>query len=164
MAEDTARESPAGTAARSRKGAGRILAPAAAFFVLAAGGAAWLFGPLGPGTRAEAKGDGRELRSEVGALLALDPFIVNLADEDGNRYLKATVQLEFFGGRVPGELNARMPQIRDLLLTLFTSKVFADIRAVQGKAELRDEITNRVNHALRRDLVKNVYFTEFVVQ
>ena len=161
MVVEAAQESPAEGRARPRTGAGRILVPAAAFLLLAGGGAAWLFGPLGSGSRAEAS---RELPSEAGALFALDPFVVNLADEDADRYLKATVQLEFFGGRVPRELNARLPQIRDLLLTLFTSKPFADVRAAQGKAELRDEIVNRVNHALRRDLVKAVYFTEFVVQ
>ena len=29
---------------------------------------------------------------------------------------------------------------------------------------LRDEIINRVNRALNEDLVKAVYFTEFIVQ
>jgi flagellar protein FliL len=157
MADDTARES-------RRKHAGRILVPAVALLVLAAGGAAWLFGPFGVGTNAEAKGDAGELRSDVGALLALDPFVVNLADEDSSRYLKATIQLEFFGTRVPNEVNARLPQIRDLLLTMFSSKLFADVRATEGKADLREDILNRVNQALRRDLVKAVYFTEFVVQ
>ena len=164
MAEDTARESPAGVRTAPRKRAGRIVVPAVAVLVLAAGGTAWLFGSFGAGTSAEAKGDPRELRSDAGALLGLDPFVVNLADEDGSRYLKATIELEFFGTRVPNEVNARLPQVRDLLLTLFSSKLFADVRAVEGKAELREEIVNRVNHALRRDLVKAVYFTEFVVQ
>ena len=54
--------------------------------------------------------------------------------------------------------------MRDLILTLFTSKRFADIRTIDGKALLRDEIINRANRALRRDLVKAVYFTEFIVE
>ena len=41
----------------------------------------------------------------VGALLALEPFIANLGDEDGKRYLKATLQVEFFGARVPDEFH-----------------------------------------------------------
>ena len=159
MADDTA-----GPRTRAKNLAGRILVPALALLVLAGGSVAWIFGPFGAGTSAEAKGDARELRSDAGALLALDPFVVNLADEDGSRYLKATIQLEFVGTRVPNEMNARLPQIRDLLLTLFSSKLFADVRATEGKADLREDILNRVNQALRRDLVKAVYFTEFVVQ
>ena len=100
----------------------------------------------------------------VGALLALEPFIANLGDEDGKRYLKATLQVEFFGTRVPDEFTTRQAQVRDLLLTLFTSKQFAEIRTPQGKALLRDEIINRINRAISHDLVKAVYFTEFIVQ
>ena len=65
---------------------------------------------------------------------------------------------------VPEEWSARLPQIRDLLLTLFTSKTFAEVRTPQGKAVLRDEIINRVNRALHKDEAKAVYFTEFIVQ
>ena len=54
--------------------------------------------------------------------------------------------------------------MRDLLLTLLTSKLFAEIRTPEGKALLRDEIINRMNRALNKDLVKAVYFTEFIVQ
>ncbi len=74
------------------------------------------------------------------------------------------MQVEFFASAVPEEFTARMPQMRDLLLTLFTSKVFAEIRTPDGKALLRDEIINRLNRALGRDLVKAVYLTEFIVQ
>ncbi|TMB49735.1 MAG: flagellar basal body-associated FliL family protein [Deltaproteobacteria bacterium] len=78
--------------------------------------------------------------------------------------MKATLQVEFFGARVPDEFNARVPQMRDLMLTLLTSKLFAEIRTPEGKAVLRAEIINRMNRAVNKDLVKAVYFTEFIVQ
>ena len=123
-------------------------------------GTAWWLGLVPARTEAEAKVE--ELA--VGALFPLDPFIANLADEDGRRYLKATLQVEFFGPHVPDEFNPRVPQVRDLLLTLFTSKLFAEIRTPEGKAVLRDEIVSRMNRVLNKDLVKAVYFTEFIVQ
>jgi flagellar FliL protein len=100
----------------------------------------------------------------LGPMLPLDPFIANLADEGGKRYLKATFQIEFLGAAVPPGTDARLPQIRDLLLTLLTSKTFDDIKTPEGKQELRDEIATRVNQTLDRDAVKAVYFTEFIVQ
>jgi flagellar protein FliL len=169
MAEE-AMQAEAQTAALAKKGGkGKLMIVAVVLLLAGGGGAAWWFGVLpvlSQGAPAEAKEEGepKEKRPEVGALLALDPFIANLADEDGKRYLKATVQVEFTEGKVPPEVNARLPQIRDLLLTLFTSKMFAEIRTPQGKALLRDEIINRLNRVLRRDLVKAVYFTEFIVQ
>jgi flagellar FliL protein len=162
MAEESAQ---AEVQAPPKKGRGKLLLVGGAFLVLVGGGAgaAWYLGFLPYGSNAEAKA-AKEQEPAVGALLPLDPFVANLADEDGKRYLKATVQVEFLEGRVPPDVNARLPQIRDLLLTLFTSKLFSEIRTPQGKALLRDEIINRMNRALNKDLVKAVYFTEFLVQ
>src|SRR2546427_4410184 len=134
-------------------------AAVAGLLVLAAGVVgAWRVG-LAERTAAEPRPE-----PAVGALLPLDPFIANLADEDGKRYLKATLQVEFFASRVPDEFTARVPQMRDLVLTLLTSKLFAEVRTPEGKAVLRDEIINRMNRTVGRDLVKAVYFTEFIVQ
>ena len=141
---------------------------AAAVLCTIAAGATWYLGKLPVDWWAEAAA--KERRATVdpfatpGALSALDPFIANLADEDGKRYLRATLQAEFLSRKVPPEFTSRMPHIRDLLLTLFTSKTFAEIRTPQGKALLREEIINRMNRVLRKDLVRAVYFTEFIVQ
>jgi len=97
-------------------------------------------------------------------ILALEPFIANLADDGGRRYLKATFQIDFGKADVPPAMESHLPQVRDLLLTLFTSKTFDDIRTPEGKQQLREEIIARVNQVLDRDLVKAVYFTEFIVQ
>ena len=99
-----------------------------------------------------------------GALEPMDPFIANLSDEEGRRYVKATIQVEFYDSIVPPEFHRRLPQTRDMLLTLFSSKTFSDVRTPQGKAVLREEIVNRVNTVLNEDAVKAVYFTEFIVQ
>ena len=162
MAEETA---AAEAEAPPKSGKGKLLAVVGLVVLLAGGAAAaWYLGLL-PGRKAEAKEEVKEAaKPAVGALLALEPFIANLGDEDGKRYLKATLQVEFFNARVPDEFTARQAQVRDLLLTLFTSKQFAEIRTPQGKALLRDEIINRINRALNHDLVKAVYFTEFIVQ
>jgi len=162
MAEESA---AAEAEAPPKSGKGKLLLVVGLVVLVAGGaGAAWYLGLL-PGRKAEAKEEVKEAaKPAVGALLALEPFIANLGDEDGKRYLKAALQVEFFNARVPDEFTARQAQVRDLLLTLFTSKQFAEIRTPQGKALLRDEIINRINRALNHDLVKAVYFTEFIVQ
>jgi flagellar FliL protein len=163
MAEERAH---AEAEAPAKSGRGKLLIIVVAVVLLGGGGAAaWFLGfvPHGAG-KAEAKEEEKERKPAVGALMALDPFIANLADEDGKRYLKASLQVEFFADKVPEEFSARIPQMRDLLLTLFTSKLFSEIRTPQGKSILRDEIINRMNRTLNHDLVKAVYFTEFIVQ
>jgi flagellar FliL protein len=99
-----------------------------------------------------------------GVIFDVEPFIVNLADAQEVRYLKLTVKLELDSHEAPDELANRIPQIRDTILVLLTSKDSASIRTTQGKFQLRDEITQRVNSLLPKPAVHTVYFTEFVVQ
>jgi len=99
-----------------------------------------------------------------GAIFDLDPFIVNLADAPEIRYLKLTVKLEVDAADPATELGPRVPQIRDTILVLLSSKEAAAVKTPQGKFQLRDEITKRVNDLLPKAAVRTAYFTEFVVQ
>ena len=99
-----------------------------------------------------------------GAMFDLEPFIVNLADSPEIRYLKITVKLEADNDAVSAELAARVPQVRDTVLVLLSSKDSNTVRTTQGKFQLRDEITQRVNGLLSKPGVRSAYFTDFVVQ
>jgi flagellar protein FliL len=99
-----------------------------------------------------------------GTIADMEPFIVNLADAPEIRYLKLTVKLELDRAAASEEMKQRTPQIRDSILVLLTSKDSATIRTPQGKAQLRDEITQRVNGLLPKPGVRSAYFTEFVIQ
>jgi flagellar protein FliL len=99
-----------------------------------------------------------------GVMFDLDPFIVNLADTPDVRYLKLTLKLEADGEAVSTELSTRIPQIRDAVLVLLSSKDVNAVRTTQGKFQLRDEITQRINGLLKKPGVRSAYFTEFVVQ
>jgi flagellar protein FliL len=99
-----------------------------------------------------------------GVMFDVEPFIVNLADMQEVRYLKITVKLELETQEASVELASRMPQIRDTLLVLLTSKDSASIRTTAGKFQLRDEITQRINSLLSKPTVHTAYFTDFVVQ
>ncbi len=99
-----------------------------------------------------------------GAMFDLEPFIVNLADTPDVRYLKLTIKLEVENEAISSELSARVPQIRDAVLVLLSSKDVNAVRTTQGKLQLRDEITQRISAVLRKPGVRSAYFTEFVVQ
>ena len=169
-AEGEAKPEAEATEAPAKKGKGMLFLVVGLVVLVAGGGGGWWFfvhRPHAAATEgdAEAKeGEHPHEKEGPGAVEALDPFIANLADEDGRRYLKATLQFEFFDREIPNEFRERTAQVRDVILTLLTSKTFAEIRSPQGKALLREEIINRTNHITHRDIVKSVYFTEFIVQ
>jgi flagellar FliL protein len=101
--------------------------------------------------------------SKIGPIYDLDPFIVNLADADP-RFLKVTVKLELDGGSAKVEVGERIPQVRDAILLLLSSKDSQVLKPTSGKLQLRDEIIQRINSLLTKGQARNAYFTEFVVQ
>ena len=120
-----------------------------------------------PETGAEVAPD-KAKPEEIGAVVSMDTFIVNLADPGGNRYLRVTMDLEQAGkpaGKTAGdELAKRMPQIRDAILMILATKRYADISTPEGKTALREEILNAVNGLLVSSQIARIYFKEFVIQ
>lgn len=100
----------------------------------------------------------------IGPLYSFDTFIVNLADPGGIRYLKVSMQAEVDSNKVIEEMEKRNPQVRDLILTVLSSKTYAEVSTPQGKIALKQEIIRRLNLILTTGTVRNIYFTEFVSQ
>lgn len=97
-------------------------------------------------------------------LVTLEPFILNLADVDTNRYLKISIVLEFADAKGAAAAEGKMPQIRDALILLMSSLTYGDIHSVEGKLTLQSEILNRLNKVLEGAAVRRIYFTDLVVQ
>lgn len=100
----------------------------------------------------------------IGSLFALDPMVVNLEQSKGKRYLKVKMSFELNKEAVQEEIKARLPQLRDAILLMLSSKTFDDVSTVEGKLALRDAILTRVNGLLTTGFIQRIYFEEFIVQ
>ena len=101
----------------------------------------------------------------VGKVMAMDTFIVNLADPGANRYLRVTMDVEVTGGKTPEEeMTRRTSQLRDAILMILPTKKFSDIVTTEGKTALRDELIGALNALLTTSKVSRIYFKEFVIQ
>jgi len=100
----------------------------------------------------------------VGVMFDLGTFVVNLADPDIERYLKVSIVLELKDQKVQAEAQKRLPEIKDAITTLLLTKRSSEIRTPEGIEFLKEEIAKRVNAILPLGGVKNVYFTEFIIQ
>ena len=96
-------------------------------------------------------------------VFALKPFVVNLADKK-RRYLKVTMKLELSNEELLEEIDKRRAQLRDVVLTLLSSKTASEIGTLEGKFLLRQDIIKRVNVNLVTGKVTKVYWEEFVIQ
>ncbi len=95
-------------------------------------------------------------------LVPVDPFVVNLTEH--GRYLKVTLQLELADATQQPAVAEKMPNIRDAMITLLSSKSAEAVSGPEGKLQLKDELLLRSNQAVGKDLIKNLFFTEFVMQ
>ena len=106
----------------------------------------------------------KKQEKKIGEMLPLDPFIVNLSDPRGKRYLKLKITLELGPNTNSEKVTPYMPKIRDMVIMLLTSLTFDEVMTPEGKIRVRDELFERFNLILRPNRIKNIYFTNFVVQ
>ena len=100
----------------------------------------------------------------MGPVYPLDQFIVNLLSESGSRYLKTKVDLELSAETLTPEIDKKKPLIRDIIVSTLSSKTYEEVSTQKGKNRLKDEIVDRLNEVLADGHIKNIYFTDFVVQ
>lgn len=138
--------------------------------VLAGGGGAAAF--LMKSDKTEVTDENGEVQAaepteERAGLIPLDTFLVNLNDPEGERYMKVTMRLTVAPESVAGEIlgdEVQLARIRDRVLTVLMSKTFAELADPLGKESLRFEIQGQVDALLEEGAVKDVFFSEFVVQ
>ena len=94
----------------------------------------------------------------------MDPFLVNLSDPGGKRYLKLTMQLSMENTAAQTDLQNRMVVVRDSVIMMLSGKTFEEISSPAGKMALKREIMAKVNKTLTQGQVKEIFFTEFLVQ
>ena len=105
-----------------------------------------------------------EVVETMGPTKRLETFIVNLADKGGTRYLRVSMDLELENEETGKVVDKRLPKIRDAILTILPTKKYEDIGTVEGKSALRNEMLTKLNELMQPEKIKNIYFTEFVVQ
>lgn len=100
----------------------------------------------------------------MGPIYPLDQFIVNLLSDSGSRYLKTKVDLELSAESLTSEIDKKKPLVRDIIVSTLSSKTYEEVSTQKGKNRLKDEIVDRLNEVLADGHIKNIYFTDFVVQ
>lgn len=102
--------------------------------------------------------------SQVGVMMDLGAFTVNLADRDVDAYARVSITIELSNEKVRLEVEKRLPIIKDAIIDVISSKTSSFVRTPEGRENLRLELIRRINTILFEGGVRNIYFTEFVVQ
>lgn len=95
----------------------------------------------------------------------LPEFLVNLST-GGNRvsFLKMSVTLELRDAAAVPVLEANKPRVLDVFNTYLREMRPQDVQGSAGIYRLRDELMSRLNGTVEEGLVKNILFSEIIVQ
>jgi len=168
MAKDKAKEAPVADEPPKKK-KGKLLLVIGALLVLlgAGGGAGWYFSQSG--AKSDGHAEHKEEKSKPPVFMNLEAFTVNLrADGDGEHYLQVGIDLKVADSAVIDQVKLHMPEIRNGVLLLLSSKSAEQIASLEGKQKLSAEIQEQVNKPLSAKgtdkAVTGVFFTSFVIQ
>jgi flagellar protein FliL len=166
MSSETQAAPAAPAPAKSRKGLVIILVVVLLLLAGGGGGAYWfLFRGHGDAEAAEAEPEPPP--PPATGIVPLEPFVVNLADPSGTRFVRVTMSLVVADEALAKEIEEEKvvhARIRSSILELLALKQSGELVTPEGKAELKKAIAESVAHAAHELKVEDVLFSEFIVQ
>lgn len=169
MAKDKAKpaEKTAEAAADKPKKTKLIILVVVAVLLLGGGGLATFF-LLSGGKKG---GDSRHKveKEKIPIFVTLERFTVNLPSADGmDHYLMIGVDIMVEEQKAAEAIKAHMPEIRNGLLLLLSSRSVEGLATLEGKKKLSADIVKQVNEPLHlkegEKAAVDALFSEFVIQ
>ena len=133
---------------------------------LGGGGAGAYFYFLKGGAAVQAKAPEPEPPPATG-IVALEPFVVNLADTGATRFLRVNLSLIVQDEEHAKELEENAlekARVRSAILELLAEQLADKLVTPEGKDELKKAIAERIAHAVHELKVVDVLVSEFVIQ
>lgn len=134
--------------------------------IAAGGGSAWLVVQRGRADEAP-----KTAQADSGApksVVHLDGFTVNLADPEETHFLRVTMDLGLDhlpgGSEKDGAHGLPVARIRDSVLKVLTTCQADPLLTSEGKTQLKKNLVDSLNRDVPELGVRDVYFTEFLVQ
>jgi len=165
---------PAADAAPKKKSKmGLIIGIVVGLLVLAGGGAAayWKFKPAPPApAEGGAEGQGaaaKEAEKTPTGVVAFEPFLVNLAGGSGQIYLRTTLNLlveNEIEAKELGESAVAKARMRSTIIEVLSQQTGETLITPEGKEELKKALLKQLKALKQKAEVRDVLFSEFVVQ
>src|SRR5262245_304863 len=158
-------EPAAAADAPAKKGKSKLLLIGVPVIVLLLGGGAGAWWYMGKSPEAVAAA---EAPATPPGFITLDPFIVNLADPGGRRFLRISLRLLVKSEEDAKELEEQalvLLKARSAVLELLATQKSEELQTPEGKTELKKQIAEKATAAFGgHSEVTDVLFAEFVVQ
>lgn len=98
----------------------------------------------------------------------LRTFTLNLNPAEGDKYLQVDITLNASSAEEAAIIEEKMPQVRNRVLMILTSKLASEISDMEGKKILIAELVEALNEPYSEDAeplhISDAFFTSFVIQ
>ncbi|MEO5686621.1 MAG: flagellar basal body-associated FliL family protein [Burkholderiaceae bacterium] len=101
---------------------------------------------------APAKAEKKHEKGAKPVFVPMDPFVVNLADHEADRYAQIGITLEVPDEHVGEEIKTYLPAIRNNILLLLAHKSSADLAGGEGKELLAKQIRREALKAMGEEV------------
>lgn len=106
-----------------------------------------------------------KMNPEEELTVLLNEFLVNLKFENNRKnYLKVQIALMYTDKKQTLLINSNTSKIRDVILFELRKHNADEILDGEAMLVLKKEIMQQLNVALEADIIKDVYFTDLVIQ
>lgn len=161
-------EAPEEAPKPKKKGKLLVIILAVAVLLALAGGYYFLVVKKQQDAKAAPKAE-KQVEEKAPIFTRLEQFTVNLQKVDGeDHYLQVEMDLQVAEDKVVDSIKVRMPQIRNAMLLLLSSKSPEELASVEGKQKLSADIVAQINKIIGATEPKagvlGVYFSSFVIQ
>lgn len=169
--EDTEADAPAETETEGEEGAPKRGKKKLLFIIVGAVVALIVIGVvlmmvLGGGKEKELKAPEQTVAAvSAPVYYELPEFLVNLSSTSSRvSFLKMSVTLELRDQAAVAVIEANKPRISDTFITYLRELRPSDVQGSAGIYRLRDELMTRLNATIEEGLVKDILFSEIIVQ
>jgi len=99
-----------------------------------------------------------------GSIVLMESVVVNLQGSERTHFLKVAPGLEVGSPETAAEIEERMPELRDLVISHFGSRGVDEVIGREGRERVKQALLADINGRLHAGQVLNIYFSDFVVQ
>ncbi|MEX1136560.1 MAG: flagellar basal body-associated FliL family protein [Balneolales bacterium] len=103
-------------------------------------------------------------RSTGGYFINLNDIIINPAESGGTRYLVTSLAFEFDNQADYDSAGERQAQILDRVNMHLRAKSISDLNSLEMREQIRVELKEEVDGVLGQKMVRNLFFTKYVIQ
>jgi len=97
------------------------------------------------GGSSDKEGEEKVEKQSPSVFFPLETFTVNLVPEFGDQYLQVEMTLKVSGQDIIDEVKKRMPEVRNRVIMILSSKRASELTTVSGKSALAESLNVQLN-------------------